>query len=65
MEPLPPLNREFDYHRIAGGDAAYRENYDRIFRKKLTDTEESEKRPPTEVPTRAEAVQNGDSTFSA
>ena len=32
-EPLPPLNREFDYHRIAGGDEAYRENYDRIFRK--------------------------------
>ena len=54
-EPLPPLNREFDYHRIQGSDAKYRENYDVIFRKKLTPTEECEKAPSTEVLTRAEA----------
>lgn len=44
MDPAyPPLNREFDYHRIQGTDAKYRENFDLIFRKKLTPAEESEK----------------------
>ena len=42
-EPLQSLNREFDYHRIQGSDAKYRENYDAIFRKKLTPTGECEK----------------------
>ena len=55
-EPLQPLNREFDYHRIQGSDAKYRENYDAIFRKKLTPAEECEKPLTTEVP-----VQNEDS----
>ena len=44
-EPLQSLNREFDYHRIQGIDAKYRENFDRIFRKKLTPTEESVESP--------------------
>ena len=60
-EPLQSLNREFDYHRIQGSDAKYRENYDAIFRKKLTPTGECEKPLTTEVLTRAEAVQNEDS----